>query len=688
MMRRLAAALAALSLCASASFAKVLVVYDVGTVAQYTSGADPTLEPKVQARAVQNVLDRFGSDYKVLPGSIVTTEFCRTGLVYYRRVGVYGYDLSGPSEQFDAVVHLAWNGGLSSSFSGYNPDSLTLNGTSTVPQLFIMADQGSNESGVGGNWDNGVGRITWVNTVGYQQAGGGSGNHEGEGSVYSTDKQWNWFDNIYGATILRKASKPSQGMRVILGSGANRTMTHMEPNGLMEPWADSTSIQSLPDSMKVWELQAKTGSGVRITFATIGGLMPTDSLSSAGLGIADVPGGINYPVLMCALAHLDSLASGNVFGRAKVLRYATVIYGGGTTSGRRNAGGLFIGDSTAAGVTADSLRSLGIPYTVAADPESLDTGGAWQKSIFARLGSVRYAPYVRVGMDTSVVATSVVGSRARPVDPFGRFRNRVAFSTDTASTNPSTYSQLLGAKNILARNGLQLSGVVVPFADDWSPYQVRGSQNLSQMDSVCFALRKAGFIGVISNSQGRDSDPGYLTTNPVGWGSRERQHTIMTTGLSGVRFKVLMHSGEVSTGSTQFFSGTAQDSVAPLCVPACPGPNVSVSQQNRFWRGFFANQDGERDYQFDSYDGFGATDIWTPSKQRLYAQSRASILWIPAQHLGGTLLELGFATAQSGTVPTRVGWWTIKHVANVARTVNFLAGRTLIVASYPEDIEP
>ena len=690
MLKRIFLTLALLA-CATAAGARGLIVVEssnTGSV-QWSSGFDASYN-KPYLRGLCRVLDAYGSDYKIAPANAVLTEFARTGLVYSQRVGSFGYNTASSSEQFSWVIHVGFNGNVSSRVSGYRPDSLTRTvKLPTVPQLFLVDDVWGGQSATflsNAADSNGVAE--------YIASGQGSGNHEGEGSVWIPGRTERFFDTVYGGSMRISSTAPSLngGIRKLMCVGANATMTQMEYDaGVMVTNPDSGGWGA-SDTVKVFEkLNSHKNGAARIVFASCFASAYQDSaLAAAGTEYANDKAGVNFPVLLFALAHLDSLTGGDVLSNKRVQRWAAVVHGVGTSTDRRYPGGLFAADSTLRKSTADSLATTGVKLTLAADPESL----AINPSIavqWKRAGQVRFAPAVRVGLDLLAAfgAGGANATYARPVDVWGRYRNRAVYGgadslRTIANADTSMFQQMLRARSNLASvvGSSYLSAALIPPDGDWSPYQLRRNQNSALVDSVAWLAAKLGSPCIIQNGFGRENDPAYLT-NPKGYGFRQRAYTVNATSKRGERVNFLSYAYSGLRGSQVgsrndglSFFGYTTDSSGAICVPGpCPGPNAVVQFESAFWTGLFGPG---RDYLMFSYDG--ATEPYSTVYGESYLNDfpKASILYLPEQAFGG----------QSTTRPNRWGFWVVKHLMAATNVINYAAGRTVIVNSWPEDVQP
>jgi len=140
-MRRLALALVLLP---SLAWGKGMVIVD--DTYSPTAGVVKNLALHANyARAVtQQLLDRFGISYVIVPPKIARTEFCRIGVQTWNQGAANAY-----TESFDWVLHVDFDGKLTTLNPNYRPDSLTLSALSSqvggmlVPQLFWLLQRNS-----------------------------------------------------------------------------------------------------------------------------------------------------------------------------------------------------------------------------------------------------------------------------------------------------------------------------------------------------------------------------------------------------------------------------------------------------------------------------------------------------------------------------------------------------------------
>lgn len=659
-MRRLAAGLCLLLLACSAHAKTMIVVDETPTFSTPPS----EFEAITQRSALLSILRSYpDAEYTIVPANIAKTEFCRTGLMVWNYGTARAY-----TEQFDAVIHANFNGNRTSAFSGYRPDSLCMNATApTVPQLMLLSYSVYNASA--NAFNNSTSCSLGVSTM--IDAGAGVGNHEGEGTTYPVGYPEGWFDTEYIARPVR-GTVPAGGLRVLLSNAANSYFIVSEAGGPGQSLAPTANADSCgrsadPDTMLVWERLNNHRSGLsRVVACSPFVAFGTDSTQSVDLNDGQ---GVNWPVLMYAIAHLDSLSGGAVLGGSPPINMAFTVNGVGTRSARTFAGGIFSADTTILKTTCDSLRALGVPLTLLADPESLAVNMG-DVATWKRAGRVRFSPWVRVGMDTTVAGLGNA-SYSRPVDVFGRYRNRVFYGDSTyhavVGSDSSIVSLLMGAKASLRSTvgGSQwLSGFLAAPYDDWSPKNMTSAG----LDSLVWAMRKAGFSAIQSNVQSRDSDPGYNRPSANaypkvnGWVPRQEARPIALSPYTGEEFRFLGHNGVSPSGSTLYSL-----------------PSAAIIQSNIIWAGVFP----ERFRASNWFPPDGASTntnvgVVVNLDNYLYGQKRAHIFALSAQSLGGGDTQH----------PGRPGWYVVKHMAHAITAINRAAGRTVLALTFAEDATP
>jgi len=427
-----------------------------------------------------------------------------------------------------------------------------------------------------------------------------------------------------------------------------------------------------------------------IVFANIMGASPcTDSLNAdyitAGAGVGfDRQCEFDGSVLMFALARFDSLTGGQVF--KKPIKAAVVIKGGFERIGRRFAGGSNDDDSTVVKASIDSLKALGVPLTVTVNVDSIASYPneiAWWNT----LGQARFAPVATTGLSKYVAADTAnvpnaAWSESRPVDIFGRFRTRSFY----VPNDSSVYGGLKAAQDIAKTYGFNnLSKTVIAPLDDWSPRNMRWATQA--YDSLLYAFRKAGYSAVLADVQRPEGSifriPAANRDRVQGWFGKQEWYR---NKIDGERFAVVGHTGyNITGGSMNFMQKPDGDSAS---VPGfsygstlISTPTASNLALSRFWGGLLHDRWDDYDWsgQNDATSGMGGyLDIRYSSADTFHGYRRASVLLVHVSDLGGV----------PNGPPARPGWWAIKSIKRSFQAINAVAGRTVAVLGYPEDLEP
>jgi hypothetical protein len=204
---------------------------------------------------------------------------------------------------------------------------------------------------------------------------------------------------------------------------------------------DSLGSYAASDTLVLWDRQYRTriGQASTMVFAEAWGAgSAVDSLANLDATIANSATEGDLAIMLCALAHLDSLVRndtttvGGVLRRGtnarvlgdRVIKIAPVIYGGLSREQRTSwnwpkGQGINNSDTSAFYAGLDSIASLNIPVTFAVN---VDSAGTYARDVI-KLKSVplaRFTPQVLNGVaDTSHVG--VIGNNFySPTDVFGR----------------------------------------------------------------------------------------------------------------------------------------------------------------------------------------------------------------------------------------------------------------------------
>lgn len=678
MARFLCVLLAGLTLCSVAE-AKVLVVYR-----EYDNTAG-TYERKVQSqrtiRLVTQTLKTLGVDYKMARANIVKTEFARTGTM------VWNYGTSGAyTETFDAVIHIPVGMGttVQNAAGECRPDSilLTARGGPTVPQLYV-ADNAITTAGT----------TTFMASTACCTTGVANAQ-----SIITPPAGQGGFQNgtttpmIFGAYVAGwPLAKPhSSGLRKHII--ARYVAYAIRPNHIHDfAWADSMDFTvASTDSVLMWEIPFTNITGAKpvVVCGIGGGGAAADSLYDAAVVDYRPVTENDVSVLLMGLARIDSIAGGAVLGKNKLPLQIALTIDNALSRGKRNGpGGILPSDTSAYYATLDSIAALDVPVTfgVNADP---DTIAAYERDVI-KLKSIpkaRFTPQIMSGVDSSTAMLEGNASSRRPLDVLGRFRRRAAYGDGSkVGADTSVYGLLMRARHYSDSTfgANRASRTILPPKDDWSPKNLTNGQSSPGLDSLFWAFKKAGFKAVRTNVQHRDAKAGYIRANPLGYYGEQ----MVATGKVGTaesdpdsnkyQMKLVGHSGYSISSRRQGVVGN--DSTAAHTTGFHGTIYVELA---RMWYG--ATQDYDKSYDWSPYDYFtlssyvsgGWIDVDLPSADKVYAARRSNVKVWHASDFSGT----------PNGPPALVGWWAMKSIVNAAKTINRLAGRTIVGFCYPEDI--
>lgn len=612
-MRTARLALALLMLLASvpADAARVLVIADHGGSAHAKS-----------IITILNLINPGGYDVMSPCAPELNTERLRTGVL--------------PSGTYGAVIYTALGatdcGARDNSHSDYMLDSLkTTDKAPLIPHLWVGDQSGYIRS----DWDS-----------------------MGIGTPDLTTKPGGLTYRLPG-TSYTFATNMSEGATVEPGE--------IPPGGIRKYISRTTNARNRYAAGSVFPCGDCDSSGTVLASATTDSVLMWSKLNAHKAGAkpiicvipADFAGGdVEYSpeVMLMALAALDSLSGHAVFGEnPRPIQWGFVVRGAFSRMTHASSGGFPPQDTSTVYASIDSLASLRVPFSVAANVCSVATYPR-DKQVWARASMAHYTPYITNGAIDST-AQNQGASYNVPVDPFGRWRSRAAYGDGSRAGKDTSLTALLVAARFKADSlwpGRVDHLLIAPW-DDWSPVNTPAMT----LDSLFGAFRKAGFVGVVSNMRLRNSNPTAVGgANPYGWWPQQRWE--YTSKISAGRFKILATPGWQDSGSARWDNGSG--SAGAYVYP-------SFDRMEMFWRGLLmgATMPGRSSGQYhtkrpDSTDG--ATRIYTI-------------------HVG----DLGKGTHASGRA-TRPGWWQIKYIVNASKAINYLAGRTLIDIRYPEDVEP
>ena len=696
--RRLAALWCLAALCAGeVAQAKVLIIRS------YTNRSN-LQENEIEAQNIRNtrllesIIRRTGGVYTTVRSDKSRTEWARTG------AQVWGAGTAGEFvEQFDGViVPHAQSETFAGQVRGDSLTRMTVQGRegAAVPAL-VFRDNGPVLTGTADapaydgpvdscgvtDVDTGPGKAIW---------------QKGTTQAFLTHAYTSGITGSYNTGDLRKI--------LFAGTPAYEYRSSTDDAGgtanIACAWCDSMATYADNDTLVLWERQY----GTRITQASTivfsssyGAGAAVDSIQNI-VGDAVVPRPAtegDFAVTLAALARLDSLVradGGTVLGN-KVIKVAVVVYGAlarGERHGWKSPGsaqGILSSDTSAFYTVLDSVSALGIPITFAGN---MDSAASYARDVI-KLKSVRLAkftPQVWNGVSDSAVAG---GQNAinRPVDVFGRYRVRFAIGDDSGAGADSSIktlakSSLRMADSLFGRD--RVSRIAVAPDDDWSPKNVTGGQSGGvTIDSVLYALKLAGYNGVVADSQDPDADAskrtGPAATNPRGYYNQQRTYT---SGLiPELRdFKILTHSGfAVIGGNAQAYSLPSGTRDSTSYKGAVGWTSNIYRELSRFWSAALLDHDDSYDtWAYDDINS-GPTRVYDGIVQRRVDRTQAAV---HRPVVKGSIYRLSCSDLSGlpGGPPAASGFHILKAAKNAMDTINRLAGRTVVAFAYPDDIEP
>lgn len=643
-------------------------------------------------RLVANMLERGRADYFAKPSFRgLRTLDTRTGslLHNYNTVGQY-------AEQFDAVV--AVNSPLGAQLfgtGGNNPDSMLRRATAakdldaskapTVPQLFLFTNVYSLVNG-----DN---NLAMVDADAAAQCTTGS---VGVGSVFESDAGYlasdptvRWMVPAYAPYFVMNPSRPAGGLRVHIGSAVPNMWARNPANPgarIAEDrtcqWCDSMATSTFPDSTILWERMMTHITGAKpVVFASMGGGgLSSDSVSNV-IGPPRPNAEGDYFVIMAGLARIDSLTNGGVWPAANGVPYkvALTIDGAYSYNARRATPGILKADSATFSASMDSLATLGIPVTFGVNLDSVAANAEWKRWL-AKVPKARFSPQNWTGVRDSA-GISGAASFTHPVDIMGRNRKRIAFGDSSAAGKDTSLWALLRGGRFKCDSiwpGKASRFLMAPL-DDWSPRGMNSSNVGPGIDSLVFAIARAGFDGVRANSGDPDHDANYLFANPRGWVNQQR----WLTGTRNAKLKLLTYPGHgISGGEWQL---SRSDSVAPFDSSTTTSHSMIIQEICRAWLG--ATQYADRNHDQFPHDPVGPYSFETSRVYNGVYYNEKDMVW--PTHYKGNIIRMGCDDFSGRPdLPARRGWWVIKSLANQFKAINRIAGRTIIEFAYPEEVEP
>lgn len=360
-------------------------------------------------------------------------------------------------------------------------------------------------------------------------------------------------------------------------------------------------------------------------------------------------------MVMAALAAFDSLCGKDVLGTnlGGQIRLAVQIDGAFSRGDQYSAGGVSPHDSSTVKASVDSLGALGIPFGVIVSLDSLNVYASdkawWTRSSNAYFEASRY---VSNSAPTSygLLRQQLAAAYASMDSAFGRNRvDRVYCGADT---------------------------------DDWTPSDITG-QSAAKWDSLMWAMSSVGITGVANDAEA-DSEgtfrgwPGPQQSFPVTLIGGGR--TLLKLNFPGFdRRGALEQHGKVSITDGHNTIATAKANIVQdSCFTAHYVQRSVYGALMGYW---LPNYDAARVFNNGSVmtkGWYGEPALTGQVSKKANTNTGCNLVRITASSLGA-----GQHGSQS---PARPGFYQVKYLVNIAKAINQLAGRQLIVFVRPDQL--
>jgi len=686
LIRRLIAVALAFGLFAQAAEARTLIITGEGVTGlsnDSDAGFASSQSKSRNLNIIVQLIRQTGGTVGFATDRQVKTEWARNG--YVVRGGVFGSSgASAPGylDQYDAVVFLGAK--TETGAARCAPDSMSrYNKYPKVPFAWI----GNNGDVQGQSPFNAYaeGAPSPDDTSGFDNSPAGTHIYSYNG-IKVAGKNLSWTAMAYTRALNVAAAPDSRTIIAPLLLARASDLLDSEQTGVNCTWCNHTKPDNTLDSAfvikKMWTDIADSKPFV---LAMMSQYMPSDSTHGWA-----VPSEGEMTIALSVLAALDSASGGRVFGDKPVIM-APVMDKGLHRGERRGPNGIFAADTAGHYAIVDSIRANGIPLTVAFDTD-LDTLAAYGRDLikYAQASSIHFTPQVWTGvMDTTKASGNTSLMRQR--DVFGRWRNRAAYGDSlrhTVTGSDTTlaaglYAMRARGDSILTAYGVsgsRISRIAMAPDDDWSPLLLRRSACMCPCpDSVLYAVKQAGFAGIVVDVQDAEADANrggtYANTNPRGWFGKEMNYR--SKFLSD--FKLLGHAGYPWMGGRAQHS-TYQDSIAPFDSLIV---GIQTMEMARAWYAAFLTSD--RSYDVWPYDSTIPNAVWPYwSNNHFHKADFVYGLRGPAHILRFSASDFSGDPA----APAANGYHVLKSIQQACQAINMFAGRTIVRLGYPDEIQP
>lgn len=662
-MRRLLCAALALTLAVPAHAGRIVIWRALPTAAT-TDGESKMLS------AVVDVATSLGIDFDVLPQYAAIPG--NTNQNVLRTLTVNFPD--GTTRSYDGQVFLGWYAGATSAtmLTGFNPDTLTLAAAGVTGSTWPAKT--SAFFGVS-NWGSNIYKnIAACTTAVVGTTAGGYTTVNQELAQHMVGKPYVWkgapqpyYSRTFPLVITRAAlgsTLTNPGVvrpRVSMGSSSQSYRT----NG----FSSCTDCDSMPrgatyassenDTALIWTRQRTTTDPAVLVFC------PHAYPSGGG---PDVPG----LSIAQVFAIMDSASGGIIIGQKRGWQPIKTGIGIGDAFSRSvsspSGAELYTHglkcvdggncDSTYWKAGLDSLNSLGVPYTVWVNVDSV-ASYPYEKVWWARSPNATFAPMNRSGLGSSnALPASANATQSQPIDPFGGLRVRTLITTGRYNSgtacdgSDTTMSCLLAYARALLDSvpefrGRMSAALLAPHYD-YIP-NGRGRGNMPDPDSLAAAMLRSGFRVAVT------SVLPLATNSSASWGLDGSSNATLPTGLTGGVTKALRAGvwrqrvrgvGEFSWASTRHF-----DEDALFQYSGHTGSQVGELLNGALLNDWYPTTLASRPFYYHSF------------------RSKLNVVVI---RMG----DLGFQRNTTDN-PVRPGYYLIKHYVNAVRSINEFAGRTV-----------
>ena len=674
------------------------------------------------------VLNEWGVDYITINAGSVPT-----GKMEWYRTGVFAI---GPDTiTVRAVLHERTSRRAATmDFPQYRPDSIlamirvvnSVTRVPAIPQLGLLDATGSYTDASSVLWTTSVSCSLGLGAGGdLSVLYGGSGiPHECEACWYGAEAQaGNSFFSTNSGLAGALNFSTTGGILPLVGvytnhvSGRLQTLGDMALDLMYAPdvtdddttgtygFAPGPRPAASPDSAGVWKklyIGFNTTDADGDTVPAAQAILSTTTMIVGDGSTLSSRSEFSHDRLMLGLAALDSLLDGDLLLATGTMRepkvVALTIDGAFARCEQQYSMGVYLPDSAAVKATVDSIVARGIPFVVGANVDSV-ADYPYERAWWSK-GRAKFSPQVWSGVQGANGEAGYDAGRYALNDLFGHQRARTAYgpawpdTSDDVSADTSAYALMRYA--FMRCDSLfpgRTSRFLLPPLDDVIP------TNTAKADSMWIAARLAGASGIRICG---------LDTVRTGYQKFIKQQWHL--GL-----KALAHTGEYVTGGSRIMGNAGNEDVPNSYFVSDSGYvyHTFCQIQARMWTGLIRGGGNEYVSPILRGDGVESSASGQSTGFEAFASatqpfgtfggdsamydanryhngfgmgSRGSIIKVAASTLGGSTQDLGIHQPTGEAL--RPGWWVIRSTDGFIKTLNAIAGRTLVRWGYPDQVEP